>query len=440
MKTPRKKLFDIVGNSGFLCRLTLFLCVILFSSTASAQKNDGQNSSDESLLDQYVSSKGKDIIVFDAKNIKQFWVDKTVVSRGNSFEIDTNNLKSVPLPVQLINISKVQDCSIEIITDTQDAGFSVINSKNKTLAQSTFQDDYINYRIISATFHLEDAPNFCFNLVFNSKTDQSIVVKKIVFSFSRNKNSSFLDLPGTLIPDQNLFSLSGVGGTEWSDKKDLVVTGYKSLLTSKKNILVSDRPITTTGTVKNTGDKPTHVSVGYGLYTSDGQKIHSRNIPYKNINKVLKVISSKENSNTITVDSYSDWRNGCYLVLNAKEDLSDFPNFSIVEEKIVDVKKLENGQAEITFEKPLKTPIKEGTSVRIHSPHGGTYLYICSKILQPGEEVSFDHSMKKDDSFLDYSPEAICKGTYYIVPVILSYSVNADDKNTISISNYKIGY
>ena len=83
--------------------------------------------------------------------------------------------------------------------------------------------------------------------------------------------------------------------------------------------------------------------------------------------------------------------------------------------------------------------IKEGTKVRIHGV-GGSYLYTNLKVLQPGEEQVFTSTIEKDESSCEYSSKAFPRGVYYVVPLILSYSIDSSKVNTIQIYDYAISY
>ena len=190
-------------------------------------------------------------------------------------------------------------------------------------------------------------------------------------------------------------------------------------------------------TIKNIGDTETTVYVGYGAYTQDGVWLNARNYPVSD--KVLKVLSSQEGSTSIFVDAYSDWKKGYYLALNTQEDFSDIPNNFFAEGTISEIKKKDNGQAEIILSAPIKTKIKEGTKVRIHG-YNGAYLYTGIRTLQPGEEHTFSSTIKKDESYVGYSSKAFSKGVYYVIPLILSYTTDPNKKNTILISNFSINY
>ena len=301
---------------------------------------------------------------------------------------------------------------------------------------------FINYHLSTATFHLEDATDFSFNLRFNSKKDDSIAIKKIILSFAPNKE--------TFLSSHGSYKIGGddidITGTSYkiikNNGKTFSVSGKRADVFSKKKILISDQTLENSATIKNVGKAAFDVCIGYAPYTKDGDRIHARNNPYKNKNTILKVLSSSDNSNSITVDSYPDWTKGCHLALDAKEDLSDFPNFSLVEGAIVEVKKNDDGSAEIILDTPVKKGIKTGTSVRVQSPHGAIYIYTNTKTdLQPGETVVFPlASIKKDDDFYEYSRKAFCKGTYYVTPVILVATKDPQEEAVIEISDYTVSY
>jgi hypothetical protein len=154
---------------------------------------------------------------------------------------------------------------------------------------------------------------------------------------------------------------------------------------------------------------------------------------------VLNVVSSSKGSNSIIVDKYPKWKKQCYLALNAKEDFSDVPNVTFVDGTIVEVKKLENGNAEIIMDKPLVSAIEKGSTVRINGL-SGAYLYTHSIILRPGEEQTLSSKIQKDYSCHTYSPEAFSNGIDFVVPIVLSYSVDENVDNTIKIKDYVISY
>ena len=138
------KQIKIAYQSRKTCILSLFLIVsmIISFSEAYAQASSKNNSKDQSLLDQYIKTKGPQTIVFDQSNIKQFWVDNSVISYQESFSIllnskqDDNN-ESVPLKIQLSNVLGTQKCTIEVITECPDLSFSILKDSSNLLSNSS---------------------------------------------------------------------------------------------------------------------------------------------------------------------------------------------------------------------------------------------------------------------------------------------------------------
>lgn len=421
----------------FAAGITCFLGMLLTQTTKawSSESND----SNEQLLRQFVQSKGPNIIVFDSSNIKQFWIDNTVISKGDSFDVllnENDRQESVPLKIQLANVSVAEDCKIEVIANKGDFSFSVLNSSSKVISTSYPEDDFLRFKAISSTVHLTDTGALSFYLRFSSKTNQEISIKKIVLSFS--DNSSFLVTPGVLkITEKDV----NVDATEIKhvDINSFSVSGKMLDISSIKKILVSDNPISNSVTIKNIGKTTTRVYFGYAPYTVRGQNIHNRNNPYNNKNQILNIIEAKANSSKIIVDSYPDWEKGCFLVINAKEDLSDFPNFNFIG-SITDVKKIDETHTEIVLGQPLNSGINRGEKVRIQSKYGYKYLFTNVKQLEPGEEATFSSAITKNEDFLQYSPQAFCRGTYYVVPVIFSNSDDSNETVSILIRNFSVSY
>ena len=308
------------------------LSLLLVSCTLFAQgvKNNQNEQDANDLLSKYIQSKGSDIICFDTSNIKQFWIDNSVASRKDAFEIAltprANTNESVPLKIQLINVNESQDCKIEVITSTEDFNLSVLNSNNSVVPSSSSIDSFIDYIVFSSVFHLENTQNTSFKLVFSSKTEKTISIKSIILSFSKNLNGSFLASPGKLmLSEKSITSNSKFNG---SDDSSFSITGKKTALFSSKKILVANNTLSTSVKIKNTGDNPTAIYLGYSLYSKDRLGLNGTNYPYSN--QVLDIISAEKDSNRIIVDSYTDWAKQCCLALDAREDLSDIPNNTFI--------------------------------------------------------------------------------------------------------------
>ena len=422
-----------------------FKTIAIFSSLmlmlfANAQTDTKKQADDSTLLDSYVQSRGYgSTISFSPSNIKQFWVDKSVVSQDDLIRISLNktadNWESVPLRIQLANVDASLDCKVEIVSKEKALDFSVLNGDLKPIGTSSDQSSFVQYNIISSTFSLEKTQDSTFYLKFISKNGL-LEIKRIILSFSNNEQ--FVISPGKIaFFEDNIEKISGVVSQEGNS---FLATGDYTRFLSPKRIMLSNNTINNSITVKNTGDVPTRVYIGYAPYTKDGKNINCTNNLYKGENVILKIVSCEKNSMKIVVDSYPQWEKNCVLVINAKEDFSDFPNFSFVGGKIVNVEKMDNGQSIITFDKAITQTIKPGTSARIQAPVGATYIYTKSQVLQPGEEVTLQSQIKQDNTLKLYGGLTFCAQTYYVRPIFLSFSVNPKEKNTVLVSDYSISY
>lgn len=418
---------------------------IMFAQSKAAKQNSNETADyDDVLLNQYIESKGKNTISFDPTNIKQFWIDNSVVSKGDFFTISLNAsrnsvFESIPLKIQLTNVNEAMNCNIEIIADTDDFQFSITDSRSNVISTSSLHDDFLQYKVASSDFYLFDTVDYSFNVKITSKTHSSISIKRITLFFSENKDK----LP---LAPRKVLTITGNDVTGGENKviheKDnsFSVSGKRFGVFLKDKLVLNDRSVLNSVTVKNIGDKPVNIYFGYVPYTKDGRRIQSQNTLYKESNKILTVISFEANSNRIIVDSSPDWEKGCYLALNAKENLSDFPNFSITNATISEVNKIDENHFELLLDAPIKNQIIPGTKVRVQSKAGASYLYTNTARLIPGQEITLSSSTKRDDTFLQYSPKAFCRGIYQVVPVILSYSVDPKEENTILISNFSVEY
>ena len=405
---------------------------------ASAQTNSKNRNDDSGLLDSYIKSKGYDsTIVFSAESIKQFWTDNSVISKDGLINILLDSsFKSPRLKIQLANVNVTHKCKIDVISNTGDLKFSVLNGNSTVIAESTPEDDFIEYHITSASFNLKSSEKLVYFLQFSSNSLQELQIKKIILSFPRVNNLT--DSSVTLSLKKDGFDLMNAKA-EKDDNGCIQLTGKQSRIFGKRIELPSNNaPLFSYVSIKNIGKTATRIFVGYASYSKDEFPLDERNYPYKKINTVLNVISSTAGSNKVIVDKYSEWKSNCALVLNANEDLSDIPNNTIAG-RIVDVKEMDNN-AEITLDRPIKDEIKKGTKVRIHGVSNGAYLYPHIVELQPKEEISFYTTMKKDDDSLQLSWNCFSRGASFVIPLLLSYSVDPNEENTISITDYSISY
>lgn len=412
----------------------IILLTMFFTLSAQSDKTDAK------LIDEYIQAKGYSAaIVFDSSNIKQYWIDNSVFTNDNVVNILLSQKSSVPLKIQLANVKESQDCKVEIISDIKDLSFSIFDSASKELSSSTFVEQYINLYVSSSTFHLEDTRDYTFYLKLSSDLFDTLKIRKIILSFSNNNKSRFLSSPGSSKITNNDITLRRAKSSPVGNSGDFTAKGIQSVIISAKNIYTTEKDINVSVKIKNVGNTDTKIMLGFAVYNKEHIWLNFMHYPYKNINKVIQVISAEKDSSTILVDSYPDWSKGGLIALNAKEDLSDIPNTFLLSSKILDIKKLENGQASITLDKPLDSAIEKGTKIRINS-NGAGYLTMVSNILKPGEEVVLTATGKKDENCLEYTPKAFSRGAYYVQPLIMSYSVDQKTENTVLISDFVVSY
>lgn len=187
-----------------------------------------QEKDDSAIINEYVKSLGyTSYISFDASNIKQFWIDNSVVSKNGSIVIlPKSNHLSEKLKLQLANVVETQDCKVDVLFEEPDTVFSVMNQKSEVLSSSSQEKDFIQYHVASASFHLESLEDFSFSLQFSSKSSDTISIKKIILSFSDNKSSMYLGSPGfnSLLKefDERGISVEKSEGIPVSDVKYLI--------------------------------------------------------------------------------------------------------------------------------------------------------------------------------------------------------------------------
>ena len=220
-----------------------------------------------------------------------------------------------------------------------------------------------------------------------------------------------------------------------------MIEGKNSQIFLNKKILVENNAIKTSLKIKNVGDKRTTVYSGFIPYTKNGDILLARNYPYKEDSKPLEIISVDAEKGEILVNSYPEqWVKLNYVALHAKEDFSDVPNVDLLPTTILNVEKKENGYGLIKMNAPLdKSKLKVGDKIRIHGTPSG-YTYPSSKVLDPGEEIILESSVKKDDELHFFSNKVFSHGVYCVQPIVLSYTSGSDEKNMIQIDDYSISY
>ena len=425
-------------------RLLVLMTVIVSALFSQAIFGQQIKESSSDLLKQYIQSKGSGIISFDYSNIKQFWVDQSVVSKDKDIDIflgmnKNNSFESVSFPIQLANVDESQDCTIEVLTDMSDVNFSVLNNNNTVIAESSAAEDFIQTRVLKGTFHLENTANLSFKMKFTSKSSRTIAIKAIILSFSKNTNSLFLTSPGTLRLSLDDLTFQAEGTYTATPDKDGAFTVkalYESMI-CKYNFFSRETSVSYSVSCENIGDLNLAVYTTFYFYSKDHKRLREDNYPYNGINNILKVVSAEKGSKTIVVDRYTEWEKNCFIALNAKEDLSDVPNFNILDAKIVEIVKKDDDSAVITLDKELAASLKKDTEIRVHGlrKHAGGATW---NLLRPSEKKEYTLSIVKGKGCYTCSLEKIPEGVFYIKPVVISASTG--EAHTLKISSFSIQY
>jgi hypothetical protein len=127
--------------------------------------------------------------------------------------------------------------------------------------------------------------------------------------------------------------------------------------------------------VKQLGKVPALVYIGFIPYDAKGRKIGPQH-GYNNTKGSFTTLAAAvaKGAKSLSVKDASKWKKGPYyfVAFNAKEDMSDIPNFNVAG-VITRIEKNGDGYT-ITFSKALEKAYPAGTKVRQHRS-GGTYVY-----------------------------------------------------------------
>ena len=428
-----KQSFSLIPlfSKFFFTTFLVFCVLVSFSQEKSISDLDSK------LLDEFVMARGGSYAIsFDASNIKQYWIDKSVYAKDNSIYIslknDTKN-QSIPLKVQLIRLDDVQLCRVDVITDETNLSYSITNEEGAIIATSSPEDDFIQHHIVSASIDFRDN-DYTFYFVFESPK-QLISIRKIILSFkpatsyrniSVNKgNAKYSSTSSQLDADaQDVFKLSGT---------------QTSIMLNEK-ILVAHRSFTAKAKIKNNGTTQIRVRLGYNVLSSKGIKLFAKNYPYNGNSECLKVISAETGNDFIIVDRVQEWTKNCFVARNAKTDFSDIPNTNLLQQTIASVEHINDNQSKIILKAPLTQEIPEGELIRITNPASGTALYTNNVVLSPGEDIVLSSTIRKDYTNYLFSTSSLPNGVYYIVPVIITNSIDNTTEHSVVISDYSISY
>ena len=276
MKTQTNKI-------SLIARASFFVSIFCAASALMAADPAGQempvtshllapapDSNDDKLIDEYIKAKGYQYVIsFDASNIKQYWVDNSVFAKDDLINIllqknESEKWQSVPLNIQLANITESMECTVSVIAKEPVLDFFVLNNKKKAVSFQKNKDEFVGYNVTSASFFMDDVPSSLFSLEFRNSDKDMLSLKRIVMSFAKKAKDPFLKTHGILsITKEN----AKLVNTALQEGEDFIVKGTSSGIFSQNNIVLSDTPINSVLTVKNTGDNPTRMYIGYTLYT-----------------------------------------------------------------------------------------------------------------------------------------------------------------------------
>lgn len=220
------------------------------------------------------------------------------------------------------------------------------------------------------------------------------------------------------------------------------ITGKNSKLYAKDKLAVkSDSVYRLNATVKNTGTVATRAYIGYRYYDEANNILDSKAYPYQKNKESFSVyhFPNDDDSSFVINKMPKTWAKKCRIAYGILGDGKDVPSVKLLDGAIVDIVPLDNGTALVKMDKPIAGKIKMLDKVRIHGV-GGAFIYMNTKVLQPGEAETFTSEIAQDPDSREYSSKAISAGVAFINPIILSYSVDSGEENTVEVSNWSVAY
>lgn len=413
----------------------------------------------QALANGYLRKDDKDsgTFVMDSENVMQYWIDDCVFRHNGKIlielspvaEIDTDSEKKEEddddeekqqfecsfLKLKIPELNRKKDFTVSVSFATPGVQYQLFDRFHKLFYTSPVSNGS-QTELPTFLLHSSEFAGSELFFKFTSSEVDTVNINKITIDYQSNPDFIYRKLFYVASDqfDSKLISANTFAYT-------YSATGKRTMLIAKGKIVVPEKEsaIKMSVKVRNTGKNPTRIYVGYKYFDKDRTHISSGSFPAKGTNSIVNVVSSKAGSNTLIVDAMPKYSKGNCIALNARTDLSDVPNLSLLDGNISAVKELPDGKAEITMSLPIKTAVPKGTPVRIHQG-AGMFLYMNDQILQPGEEKVFTSSISKDESSHLYTSDSIATGVYYVSPLILSYSTDANLDNTVKISDWVLTY
>ena len=161
-----------------------------------------------------------------------------------------------------------------------------------------------------------------------------------------------------------------------TERKVFVVDeGYVTCNLNKKIKINPCKKYQVSVKIKQFGENPALVYIGFIPYTAKGIFIAPEHVTTIENSSTTLTAAAAKGDKTLTVKDASKWGNGKYyhVAFNAKEDMSDIPNFDI-SRMIAKIQKKDNGYL-VTLTQPLTKAYPAGTVVRQHRSGRTYYLH-----------------------------------------------------------------
>ena len=179
--------------------------------------------------------------------------------------------------------------------------------------------------------------------------------------------------------------------------------------------------------------------IGFFAYDKNRRLISPQNMAYVKGTQTELVETAVYKSKTLKVKDASKWQKGSwfFVAFDAKDDLSDLPNFNLSANGISDIKKVEDGWL-VTLAKPLIRGWVEETKVRVHFP--GSWHHYTGTGKTKENWVKFGRKFKGISKSGNGEYGKFWANVEYIAPMMIlnnKYDKNKEKYNT-QLRNLKV--
>lgn len=187
--------------------------------------------------------------------------------------------------------------------------------------------------------------------------------------------------------------------SHWQFKKEgasLIAEGQKWMIGKKLIKLPEGTTIDSlkvSGTFRAVEGTPADTMyIGFKAYDKNRNEMQFANVHTIDGTFTTLAADAKKGENFIIVADAAKWMKNQVLVINAKADMSDLPNYNTLA-NVKTIEKCAEGW-KLTLNKPLKADIAKGTAVRQH--RAGGYMYYAFYSTRPGVSgMVKNNSLKK---------------------------------------------